>query len=64
MGMFGPKPGSWWVTSKKDPRWNGSGRAHLLFSAGRPKEVEAHVEKCRAKYGEEPADLEWGGMKD
>jgi len=65
MGMFGPKSGSWWLSSKKDPRWNGSGSTDcLLFSAGPPPEVEAHLEQKRQELGSPPDDLEWGGMKD
>jgi hypothetical protein len=63
--MFGPKSGSWWVRSKKDPRWNGGGSTEsLMFSSGPPPEVEAHIRSMVGKYGKKPKDLEWGGMKD
>lgn len=63
--MFGPKPGSWWVRSEADPRWDGLGRTEsLLFSAGPPPEVRHHVATTKELFGEAPADLEWGGMKD
>lgn len=45
MSMFGPKEGSWWIRSKKDPRWNCDGRGYLLFSAGLPAEAEKKVEE-------------------
>jgi hypothetical protein len=62
--LFGPKEGSWWLESKSDPRWNCSGRAFLMFTAGMPQEVQNAIGEKKAIYGEAPADLEWGGMKD
>ena len=44
MSMFGPKEGSWWLRSKKDPRWNCDGRGYLLFSAGYPPEIARRIE--------------------
>jgi hypothetical protein len=64
MSMFGPKEGSWWMRSKKDPRWNCDGRGLLLFSAGIPDEAKEKIEELKKKYGEPPDDLEFGGMKD
>jgi hypothetical protein len=65
MGMFGPKPGYWYVTSKTDPRWNGEGRSDgLLFSSGPPPEVKSHIKRLEKHLGTPPEDLEWGGMKD
>ncbi len=64
MGMFGPKPGTWWVSSKSDPRWDASGRCAMLVSGGRPKEVDEHIEAKRALLGDPPDDLECGAMKD
>ena len=34
--MFGPKIGTWMVHSKKDPRWNKSGRGYGLVTSGGP----------------------------
>ena len=63
--MFGPKPGTWWFSSKKDPRWDANGHTDaLLFSAGLPKEAKEALEKLQESYGEPPDDLEFGGMKD
>lgn len=64
MSMFGPKEGSWWVRSEKDPRWNFSGRGYILFTSGPPEEVNKRLEELEKLYGPQPDDLEWGGMKD
>jgi hypothetical protein len=70
MGIFGRHDSeetrggmTWWISSKADPRWNASGRCF-------PSMWSAHDE-CRkavgartVQYGEPPADLEFGGMKD
>lgn len=68
MNMFGemiaPKQGTWWVVSKKDPRWNKSGRGVGLASTGGPEEMKQWIESCRKKYGEPPKDCEHGFMKD
>lgn len=62
--MFGPKMGSWYVSSKLDPRWNSNGRGYGLVSMGGPQDAHTWVELCKKKYGELPADLEMGFMKD
>jgi len=63
--MFGPKPGSWTVSSESDPRWNGSGRTEaMLFSAGLPQEVKDYIAEKTEELGDPPDDLEWFGMKD
>jgi hypothetical protein len=62
--MFGPKLGTWWVSSKKDPRWNNQGRGYGLVSEGGPTELGAWIDLCRNKYGEPPDDAEQGFMKD
>jgi hypothetical protein len=63
--ISGPQPGTWNVSSKKDPRWNGYGRTQaMLFSAGPPPEVKDHIERRTRELGEPPDDLSWGGMKD
>lgn len=55
--------GSWWVTSKSDPRWKASGRGHvgMLSQSGESRDA---IEALKATYGEPPGDLEWGYMKD
>jgi hypothetical protein len=64
MSMFGPKMGSWWVSSEKDPRWNKNGRGKGLVCTGGPPEAHKWIEKCRKTLGEQPDDLEYGFMKD
>ena len=62
--MFGPKMGSWCVTSKSDPRWNNSGRSEGLCCNGGPQEMQDWIEECKKKYGEPPADATMSFMKD
>ena len=64
MGMFGPKPGSWWLSSNEDSRWNCSGDSPFVGGFTMPDECEAKLEELKKKYGEPPKDLEWGYMKD
>lgn len=64
MGAFGPKLGTWWVSSKIDPRWNKQGRGCGLVTSGGPSEAWDWIEKATEEFGEEPADLEIGFMKD
>jgi hypothetical protein len=64
MGLFGPKPGMWWVESVLDPRWDGHGRAEALSLASRPREAEEHVAAKQKEFGDPPADLEFGWEKD
>ncbi len=58
------KEGSWWVISNFDPRWNGQGRASVGgFEC--PQEATHHIKKIKEELEEEePADLEFGYMKD
>lgn len=59
------KPGTWWLVSEKDERWNCNGKTNnLLFLRGMPKEAEKALIILKKKYGNPPDDLEWGGMKD
>lgn len=62
--MFGPKMGSWWVTSNQDSRWNSSGRGYGLVTLGGPSDAHTWIEECERKYGARPSDLELGFMKD
>lgn len=59
-----PRMGSWWVRSKKDPRWNADGRGYGLVTGGGPQEMQDWIEECRKKYGDPPDDCEHGFMKD
>lgn len=57
------KTGSWWIHSKKDPRWNASGES-LVGGFIMPPECKEAIEELKKKYGKPPDDLEWGYMKD
>lgn len=62
--MFGPRPGSWWVTCPSDPRWDASGTARV-GGFTMPDEVRQHLDtKQRELNMPPPADCEWGYMKD
>lgn len=62
--MFGPKMGTWWVSSKQDPRWDKSDRGEGLVTAGGPPEMQDWLNQCKESFGESPSDLEVGFMKD
>lgn len=65
MGMFiGMRPGSWWVRSKSDPRWNLDGHGNVgMFSC--PEEATYLLAEVIQRLGEDPPDdLEWGYLKD
>jgi hypothetical protein len=63
MSMFGPKMGTWWLHSDEDTRWNASGRAPVGGFL-MPLEAKDALRKLKTIYGEPPADLEHGYMKD
>lgn len=55
--------GTWWVSSKEDPRWNGTGIGSVgMF--GLPEGAKAHTESKKKELGDPPDDLEYGYMKD
>lgn len=58
------KSGSWWMSSKKDPRWNASGHSNSVGGFVKPREVTRELELKEEQLGEPPDDLEWGYMKD
>ena len=64
MAMIKPlSDGSWWLSSKTDPRWNCNGRCECgAFVI--PNECKSALEKLKEKFGEQPSDLEYGYMKD
>ena len=64
MTMFGPKSGTWWLSSKDDPRWDKSGKGDGLLTGGYPEEAEEWVKEGKEKYGIPPKDLTFGFMKD
>jgi hypothetical protein len=61
----GKRPGSWYVHSDKDARWNKHGRAeHLVVTAGGCKDMQDWIAECIEKYGAPPDDCVHGCMKD
>lgn len=59
------RSGSWWVTSKLDPRWDKSGSSEFVGMFAMPEEAKQHIEDMKQKLQKEPpSDLEWGYMKD
>lgn len=62
--MFGPSEGTWWVYSKKDPRWNREGRGDGFVTLGGPEDMQTWIRKCKEKFGDPPDDAEMGFMKD
>jgi hypothetical protein len=55
--------GSWWLTSKLDPRWNTGGSCDCGGFV-QPQEAKDAIERLTNKLGDPPKDLEWGYMKD
>lgn len=67
MGMFsGPKPGSWSLRSKKDPRWNDAGTSdYISIMGGMCSEAQRSLDRTKMLLEEEPPDdLEYSCMKD
>jgi PHP family Zn ribbon phosphoesterase len=62
MGMFGLKPGAWFLNSKLDNRWNCSGDC-MCGGFTMPKEVKEKIEELEKRYGEQPKDLTWSYHK-
>jgi hypothetical protein len=57
------RKGSWWISSKTDPRWDCSGTA-MVGGFLKPAGVDVAVASKQKTLGEPPTDLEWGYMKD
>lgn len=64
MSMFGPREGTWWVSSKSDPRWDKSGRGCGFALSGGPSEIQEWIDECKKNFGDPPKDAEYGFMKD
>jgi hypothetical protein len=63
--MFGyTSTGSWWLTSKKDPRWNTHGNSSFVGGFEMCDEAKEKLEVLKLKYGKPPKDLTHGYMKD
>lgn len=56
--------GTWYLSSKSDPRWNSSGHINAISSFVMPNECQNEINQLKKQYGEPPSDLEWGYMKD
>jgi len=57
-------PGSWWISSQSDPRWNGGGRSEEVGGFELPKEAREFVQQKEKELGDPPADVSWGYWKD
>lgn len=58
------REGSWWISSKLDPRWDDSGTGYVGGFVC-PSEAKSSIEKTKTELGiEPPDDLEFGYMKD
>ena len=57
------RPGTWWLKSEKDPRWNITGRG-IVGDRVRPVECEEIIESLKQQLGKMPDDLSFGYMKD
>ncbi len=55
--------GTWWVSSKSNPKWDKSGVTEVGGFV-MPREAKEHVKNMKKKLGKPPKDLEWGYMKD
>lgn len=56
--------GTWYLSSKLDPRWNSGGHVNALGGFVMPSECQNEIDQLKKLYGEPPSDLEWGYMKD
>lgn len=59
----GLNPGSWWLSSKSDSRWDCSGKAEHVGSFSKPDELEVKIQELTEKFGTPPDDCKWGYMK-
>jgi hypothetical protein len=56
--MFGPRQGSWWLSSAKDKRWDKAwDDVPVLVTGGMPEYIEKHITAMTEKYGPPPDDL-------
>ena len=61
--MFGPREGTYTISSKSDPRWNKEWRGvDFVITSGDAIAVE--VDKMKEKLGEPPKDVYVGFFKD
>jgi hypothetical protein len=62
--LCGISSGSWWLSSKKDPRWDTSGRSDFMSVFSMDPKAKQHIEDMKKTLGEPPDDLSYGCMKD
>jgi hypothetical protein len=58
------RPGTWWVRSASDPRWNCTGISNAVGGFVIPQEAQAYLERKEKELGPPPKDAEWGYEKD
>ena len=56
-------PGTWWLQSSLDPRWNATDKA-LVGGFVMPEECQARLTQLEQQYGPRPIDLVFGYEKD
>ncbi len=56
------KEGSWFLRSKKDPRWDCNGEG-LVGAFSIPPACQRKIDELKQTLGEPPDDLEWEYMK-
>ena len=64
LGNLGNQPASWFVFSKKDPRWTRAGSCRAGMFGSQPPEVTAAIEALKRLYGKPPDDLRFSVEKD
>lgn len=64
MGALGFRAGTWWLSSRQDPRWQAFGFAETLSVLSLPQEAKVVLDAMKKKYGSPPEDLEYGCLKD
>jgi hypothetical protein len=57
-------PGTWWVYSEKDPRWNKTGHVAHLSMGTTPRQAQDAIDELKKKYGKIPSDLTISYDKD
>ncbi len=58
-------PGTIWLSSLIDPRWNWSARVpRLVVTAGRHPAATARIDELTQRYGTPPADLTYSCWKE
>jgi hypothetical protein len=53
-------PGTWWLRSVQDPRWDCAERSVAVGGVDVLPECSARIEELRRDFGPPPDDLQWG----